>query len=97
MLIILFEHFLQQVEFSPVEKELVGETSKDGCISRNSSNDHYIWEDTGGDIESENEHGSSGMEENTEDNWELRGEISESDSEIEEANDGHKKREKYIK
>ena len=76
---------------------LVGETSKDGCISRNSSKDHYIWEDTGGDIESENEHGSSGMEENTEDNWELPGEISESDSQIEEANDGHKKREKYIK
>ena len=97
MLSILFEHFSQQVELSPVEEELVRETSKDGCISRNSSKDHYIWKDTGSDIKYENEHGSSGMEENTEDSWELLVEISESDSEIEEANDGHKKREKYIK
>lgn len=97
MPIILFEHVSQQVKVSAAEEELVGETSKESCSKRNSSNDYYIWDDTESDVESENGCGSNDGEENTEDNWKLPGEISESDSELEEANDGHKKREKYVR
>ena len=96
VLSILFKHVSQQVKVSAAE-ELVGETSKESCSKRNSSKDYYIWDDTGSDVGSENGCGSNDGEENTEDNWELPGEISESDSEFEEANDGHKKREKYVR
>jgi hypothetical protein len=84
-----------------VEEELVGETSEESCSRKNSSKDYYIWDDTASDMESEDGCGSNDVEENTEDDWELPGEmpgeISESDSEIGETNDGHKKREKYVK